>query len=254
MRFDDQQAFAYEKSFFATGSIRDLWLADDGTQERFAMSGLADFREALFITHEWYTSSFPRLCFKEITVEVPIDDLYNEPLARHKTFTRLLSLPVKIEQEKVSLSRKETGPERKQTMRLWMGIMNLMELDYWPRVGDEYTYRNVLYEVTLVHADPADYFQQSGYPLHLSISARQVQLGDWPLSRRPHERLTDTGAGELPSDGIPETHMEAAAHAAPLEQSAGQSVGPTPGDGENMVSPDPGTPFVDLPPPDDTYC
>ena len=253
MRFDDQQTFAYEKDFFVTGSIRDLWLPDDGTHDRFAMSGLADYHEALLITHEWYVRAFPQLSFKEMKPpqDMPMDDLYNEPASRHKDFTRILGVPAKIEQDKVSLRRNSEGPERKQGMRIWMGLMNLMELDYWPRIGDEFTYRNVLYEVSLVHVDPADYWQQSGWPIHISVTAKQVQLGDWPLHQSPHDRLTDTGAGQIPIEGVPlsppmDSQSPGLQGEPPNQASAGD-----PGDSDGAP---PETPFVDLPPPDGEYC
>ena len=183
-----------------------------------------------------------------------MDDLYNEPASRHKEFLRLLSIPAKIDQEKVSLKRRNEGPERKQNVVLGVGIMNLLELDYWPRIGDEFTFRNILHEISLVHIDPSDYWQQSGWPLHVTIKARQVQFGDWPLSSRSHERLADTGSGAVPSLASPDGPQPPSITPGDSGANTGRSNAPASQPGSDGVTAAPDTQYIDLPPPSDPYC
>lgn len=264
MQFKEYGIFAHEKELFRGFDIDDLFRnPEDGiAHQEYALSGLADYVEAANIVFEWYCRNYPTILIREMKNyhRGEIDGIYNEPNARRKEFSRAINVSAKITQDRVSFRYRQMGAERKQAIILYFGILNLHSVDYWPRIGDEFNYRGVLYEISLVHVDPTDYWQQTGWPMHVTCHARQIQFGDWSIRPSDHGDIhKDSGAGDHPYRGVgdstPPAHSEPVTISTVVPDGSPMQEGQAPNAGDNTQQPghpESNTPGIQigLPPPD----
>ena len=176
MRFSEQAMFKYDPDEFSGASIDDLLSQErPGDMDGFRLSGLSDFRETFAILREYY-DNYPLVSIKELRTNVGenealIDDLWNEPVALKLQFNRVLKMRAKLSLGEETAKHDKKGLEKSYELTLHTGIPVLYDIDYWPRVGDEFTWRGILHSVSHVKIDPRCYFQNSGVPLHITLKS-----------------------------------------------------------------------------------
>jgi hypothetical protein len=176
MRFSEQALFKFDPEEFSGVSIDDLLgNTDPGDMDGFKLGGLSDFKEAFAIVREFY-ENYPLISIRELRTNtgdnpVEVDDLWHEPAALKLEFNRLLRLRAKISLGEESAKHEKTGIAKTYEMTLYTGISILYDLDYWPRIGDEFTWRGILHSVSHVKVDPRNYFQNSSLPLHICMTS-----------------------------------------------------------------------------------
>jgi hypothetical protein len=176
MKFSEQAVFRYDPEEFSGSSIDDLLSSTvPGDVSGFKMGGLADFRESFAIIREYY-ENYPAISIRELrtnTGENPIevDDLWHEPASLKLEFNRVLKLRAKISLGDENTKHEKTGISKTYELTLFTGISTLYDIDYWPRIGDEFTWRGILHSISHVKIDPRNYFQNTGVPIHICMSA-----------------------------------------------------------------------------------
>jgi hypothetical protein len=176
MRFHEQAIFKYDPDEFSGISIDELLnITRPGDMDGFKLGGLSDFRESFEIIREFY-ENYPLISIRELRTNtgdnpVEIDELWHEPASLKLEFNRLLKLRAKIELGEESAKHEKTGISKSYDLTLYTGIPTLYDLDYWPRVGDEFTWRGILHSVSHVKINSKHYFQNSSVPIHICLSA-----------------------------------------------------------------------------------
>jgi hypothetical protein len=176
MKFSEQAMFKYDPEEFSGISIDDL-LSDDkpGDLDGFKLSGLSDFKESFSILREYY-ENYPLISVRELrtnTGENPVlvDDLWHEPVNLKLEFNRVLRMRSKLSLGDESAKHEKTGISKAYEITLYTGLSTLYDLDYWPRIGDEFTWRGIVHSISHVKIDPKNYFQNSSVPLHICMKA-----------------------------------------------------------------------------------
>jgi hypothetical protein len=176
MKFSEQAMFKYDPEEFSGISVDDL-LSDNkpGDMDGFRLSGLSDLRESFSIVREFY-ENYPLISIKELrtnTGENPvlIDELWHEPVNLKLEFNRVLKMRAKVSLGEESAKHDKTGISKTYELTLYTGLPTLYDLDYWPRIGDEFTWRGIVHSVSHVKIDPRNYFQNSSVPLHICMKA-----------------------------------------------------------------------------------
>lgn len=183
MRFSDQTFFYYERNFWRGFSLDDLFRDGRKSSESlFTLSGMADFREALLIVDEWY-HQYPEIAFKELRREkgenpASVDPLDNEPMIGKREYNRIIKIRAHITHDPGEFHLQKTGTSLKQNVELNLGLLQLWKTDYWPAPGDQLFYLGHLHELVQVVAPPANYWQHSGVPMHLTVRAELAHYGD----------------------------------------------------------------------------
>jgi len=176
MRFSEQSIFKYDPDEFSGISIEQILSQNNpGDMDGFKLSGLSDFREPFLILREYY-ENYPLISFKELRTNVgenqtEIDDLWHEPVALKLEFNRILKIRAKLELGEESTKHDKSGLSKSYDLSLHVGLPILFDADYWPRVGDEFTWRGILHSVSHVKVDPKCYFQNSSIPLHITLKS-----------------------------------------------------------------------------------
>lgn len=218
MKFTDQSFFYYERSLWRGHTLESLLRDGDNGAGLLPQSGLADLREALFIVDEWYRQ-YPIITVKEIIAchgtgtTGSFDPIDFEPSSGTFEFGRVVDIHAVVRQSDPSFKLAPTGKSNDQDLKVHFGLLQLFRANYWPGDGDRVLYKGVLHDIVQVSCLPSDYWQQSGVPLHVTITAEVAHLsGNLPLRSidLEHSRLepawlhdagdepeTDGGAGGL---------------------------------------------------------
>lgn len=200
MRFREQALFKYDPDEFSGFSLEDI-LNTSKHVGAFPIGGLADFDEMFQIIREYY-SNYPAISFRELrtaTGENPIvvDELWHEPASLKLDFNRSMKLRAKIDLGEDRIKHSQTGISKTYDLKLFLGLPILHDADYWPRIGDELSWRGTIHTISQVKIAPTDYFQQSALPLHVTVEALIKQTDGMV----PH--ITKSGIAELHEKGKP---------------------------------------------------
>jgi len=219
MRFTQHRLFAYTDEALGGHSMKSIFgPAGVKIGDGLALSGLSDIATTLMILQEWYWRNHPAIDFREVRTDIsekPVvaDTLWNEPAGLKKEFARVVSLAVKLVQDPKNFKREREGIQKSQPIKVFMDVLSLHERDYMPAPGDEFYYRGQPYEIYRVHTLPSDYFQNTGFPLHICAEAYIKHL-DGTLMRSEDKGLTEGGK---PSPLEPQTDGPDLTGRAPLD-------------------------------------
>ena len=201
--------FKYDPDEFSGVNIEDLLSRNEpGDVDGFRISGLSDFRETFAILREYY-DNYPLVTMKELRTNVGeneaiIDDLWNEPVALKLQFNRVLKVRAKLSLGEESAKHDKKGLEKSYELTLHTGIPVLYDIDYWPRVGDEFTWRGILHSISHVKIDPKCYFQNSGVPLHITMKSIIKQTDGSIIHQENLKSLTSMEDSNRPIMAQPE--------------------------------------------------
>jgi hypothetical protein len=187
MTFSSRILIGHDKKWFHALTLQDLILygerpvltPQDDLENRFAMAGLHDYKQALAITVEWYERTMPVLIFHELagtTSTDAIDLQYGESNTPEIKFSRSIRLPASIKQDPLKRRWTPEGMVARQNGEIYLSPYHLAQMNYTPGVGDFVIYRAEVYEVTSVQAQPTDYWLQTGIPLHVQIMIKGATL------------------------------------------------------------------------------
>ena len=197
MKFNEQAVFKYDASEFADSTMAEILSREaPGDVSSYRLSAVSDFREVFAILREYY-DNYPFIDIKELRTNVgenqtAVDDLWHEPVALKLEFSRVLKMRAKIDLGEETAKHGKTGVEKTYDIRLHTGVPVLFDLDYWPRIGDEFVWRGVLHTVRHVKIHPKCYFQNTGLPLHITMDAFIKQHDGTILHSQDTESLKAT--------------------------------------------------------------
>lgn len=199
---------AYERAWLKYHSLDDVLdhARTIAGGDPFVVSGLYDLRASLAMVDDHFRMHV-RLEWRELdTRPGTYDPLWGESAGR-KAFRRTTVLPTHVKQERRDFKRGATGSTVSQPATMVLPITDLWRSAYLPKAGDQVRYRNLQYEVLAAYADPAHYWQNTGFPLYWTC-----EMGIAPLDSRFRDASAtyeaETGAPALtePSDpGSPST-------------------------------------------------
>ncbi len=186
MNFEDRPQLGYDRTLFKGLSIAELISMP---YDRLPTSGLADLRESLLIIEDCYRN-MPALTVKEKDLGT-VDPVYLETTGRD-TFTRVLEMPVWVDETIPQTRRERYGETTLRPIVLSFATVTLASKNYYPRAGDLVLWVNQLLEITRVYVDPKDYFRQTTFPLYVRCDTRVSNYDSRDLGN--HCGSTDTGA------------------------------------------------------------
>lgn len=205
MEFSHKPVFIYDQRRNAKFSFAEVLATYESSSGRipsqFALSGMDDLVNACRIIEEYYDSNFSFLDFKELRrgvglQPIKVDELYNEPAALRREFSRVLKVPVFISQDDKTTKLTKQGSQTNHLVDFVTGMINLFRLNYFPEVGDEVVWLGTLYQVGEVVFKKDHLHQNTGFPLHVTMKCTIQQWGD--------EQFPDTLLTKNSNTGVPE--------------------------------------------------
>lgn len=136
----------------------------------FNVSGVADLRQALLVTEEYY-ANLAKLNVKEVDQTQVFDKLWLERTGQ-RSYSRSLKMPIFARQDRPSRKRAEAGETTEKPTTFHFSTIILYRENYYPAVGDLIYFRDAMFELTNVYLDPTDYFQQTAFPLYVRAESR----------------------------------------------------------------------------------
>lgn len=172
MKFSEQKFFHYEETLWRGCTLASLFRDKTIDAGLLNISGLADLKEALLITDEWYRQ-YPVLTLKEVEscCSDGIDRMDGEPVDGILKFVRTVNVHAALKQDDPVVKLMKTGRSTDQNVKFHIGLLQLYLANYWPGEGDRLFYRGVLHDVIQVVAAPVDYWQNSAVPMHITVTA-----------------------------------------------------------------------------------
>jgi len=182
MRLEEKRFYWYDSQIVVGRDLTRAFI-DKILDGEAKLSGLPDLLEYFEIVYE-YMSVYPQLEFKELddNKTLQVDPVWTEPRDLKKTFSRVMKLHCRVQQEKVTQKRGPDGNVRVVPMQVWLAMPTLLQADYYPTVGDEFEFRGIPHVLTLVTVDPEDYFQLSAVPVYVRCECEVKQLSGMPVA------------------------------------------------------------------------
>lgn len=166
MNFSKRPSLGYDKTLLNGVTVEQLI---SSPVNKFPTAGLSDLREVLLVIEDFYRN-MPVLTVKE-RADGEVDPVYLETIGR-ETFTRVINMPVWVDQTVPQSRRERYGETTLRPTLLSFATVTLARHDYYPQAGDQVLWLNQLFELTRVYVDPKDYFHQTAFPLYVRCDTR----------------------------------------------------------------------------------
>jgi hypothetical protein len=203
MLFSEKKVFIYDQRRKAKFFFKDVVQAYQNPEKvssDFALSGLDDLANSLWIIEEYYNRNFAHVEFKELRRDsVKVDALYHEPANLRREFSRVIDIPVYINQEDKTTKLSKQGAQTNHTVDFCTGMINLFRMDYFPEIGDEIVWMGTVYFIGEVVYKRDHLHQNTGFPLHVTMKTSISQWGD--------EKFPDKLVSKNSISGTPEERI-----------------------------------------------
>lgn len=210
MEFSHKQVFIYDQSRRAKFEFSEVLKAYENRSGRipsqFALSGLDDLVNAMHIIEEYYSRNFAHVDFKELRrgiglEPVVVDHLYNEPAALRREFSRVIPIPVFVNQEDKVTKLAKQGAQTNHVVEFCTGMITLYRANYFPEIGDEVVWLGSLYHIGEVVYKRDHLHQNTGFPLHVTLKCVIQQWGD---EQFPSSLTSKNSVSHSPGEGRPQ--------------------------------------------------
>lgn len=123
-------------------------------------------------------SPIPLPNFFEVSRDSGVDKLWHVPLAQQVQFSRNISMPCIIRQDKPVWNVANGALVAQQKATAWLANNILLELDYFPSKGDQVYWSGYRWSIVVVEPDPEGYWGQTNVWLGIICKMVIAPVGD----------------------------------------------------------------------------